>query len=78
MEKYSKDAPFADPVLRCNSCKNLVRVEYLRKNGSCPCGGRRMLEVRTLTGEEANKLRKEFPDFVDVFKVVPDVEEGIL
>lgn len=56
-----------DPVLRCDSCKKLVRVDYLDTRGGCPCGSRRMVEVRSLSQVEMAKLEQEFPDFAAVF-----------
>lgn len=67
-EKFGKDAPFADPVVRCGECRGLVKTEYLRKNGTCACGNRKVYEVKTLKDDEIRKLRAEFPDFCEVFE----------
>ena len=33
-ERYSKDAPFSDPVVRCDACGKLILVEKLKKLGT--------------------------------------------
>ena len=74
--KYSREAPFMDPVLRCTQCKQLIKRLYLQSNGACSCGCRRVSEVRTLSEEEFEKLKEVYPDFAAVFQ--PVAEDGRL
>ena len=72
--KYSKEAPFMDPVLRCDGCGKLVRHAYLQEKGSCICGHKKVKEVRTLSQKEYDAVKAEFPDFAAVFEARPDEE----
>jgi len=72
--KYSKEAPFMDPVVRCDSCNKIVRVKYLNQNGACVCGCRKVKEIRNLEEDEMEAIQKEFPDFAAVFE--PNEDEG--
>jgi hypothetical protein len=45
--KYDKDAPFEDPVVRCDSCSRLILTKQLHKTGVCQCGNRK---VRAILG----------------------------
>jgi hypothetical protein len=75
MEKYDKDAPFADPVVRCDSCSQIVLVETLKKLGMCKCGNRKVRALQTLTGEEKAQAIAwgVDPDFLALFEEVSDV-----
>lgn len=71
-EKYSKDAPFDDPVVRCTECQRLVHREEVAEVGCCPgCGNRRMRNVLAMSGEEMSALsvRGIDPDFLALFEV---------
>ena len=70
-QKYGKEAPFADPVVRCDSCNNLVFVDKLKKLGVCPhCGNRKVREVRHLSQSEIDVLKGSDidPDFISLFQ----------
>ena len=58
LPKYHKDAPFTDPIVRCDSCQTLLDREELCKDGMCKvCSNTRVRNVRTLSDEEMNALR---------------------
>lgn len=76
--KYSKEAPFMDPVVRCDGCQKLVRVAFLQEKGGCICGNKRVKELRHLSQEEYNSLKAEFPDFAAVFDPMGDDEKKAL
>lgn len=70
-EKYGKDGAFEDPVVRCESCHKLVRVEVLCQRGRCACGATRVRNVESMTEEEAGQLREEWhidPAFLALFE----------
>lgn len=73
--KYSKDAPFTDPVVRCDSCQVVVRAETIRKLGMCPdCGNRRVKNVLMMKPEEMARC-KEWgvdPEWIALFHEVND------
>jgi hypothetical protein len=52
MQKYDKEAPFADPVVRCDSCGKLMRTEELHKNGICQCGNRKVRAILSFNWRE--------------------------
>jgi len=53
MNKYDKDAPFADPVLRCDSCSSIVLSVDLKKYGRCPdCGNRKVRNLQVFSEKE--------------------------
>ena len=54
---YSKDGPFKDPIVRCDSCRKIVQVKVLKKIGKCPCGNLRVKNLQTLTEEEMEKCK---------------------
>ena len=72
MEKYSKDAPFTDPVVRCDSCGKIIRTATLRKLGMCKCGNRKVRNLQTYTSEEKKQMEEWGidPDFFAIFQVV--------
>ena len=51
MEKYHKDKPFMDPVLRCDSCSRIVLRSKVHELGMCTCGNRRVRNVLTLESD---------------------------
>lgn len=52
-QKYSKDGPFNDPVVRCDKCQTLLFVPEIKRLGGCTrCGNTRVGNVRVLTEEE--------------------------
>lgn len=56
MDKYHKDAPFQDPVVRCDSCSEIVLVSTLKKLGSCKCGNRKIRNLQAFTPEEKAQM----------------------
>ena len=73
--KYSKDAPFTDPVVRCDSCQSLVLREKMLKIGMCTeCGNRRMRSVQIMKPEEWQQVKSwgVDPDFIALFEEVAD------
>lgn len=71
--KYSKDGPFLEPVVRCDSCAKLCLVEDLKKIGCCPhCSNTRVRNVRTISDIEIAEMKKlnVDPDWIDLFEPV--------
>jgi hypothetical protein len=69
--KYGKDAPFNDPVVRCDQCNNLLFTEKLHVIGKCAhCGNRKVREVHHLTESEMQVLKGSNidPDFIKMFE----------
>jgi len=74
-EKYSKDGPFNDPVVRCDACQILLLMAELKKTGQCSkCSNTRVRNLRgTLTEQDCQTLLdwkaegKIDPDFVALF-----------
>lgn len=68
---YSKDDPFHDPVVRCDSCKQLLFVADLKKTGKCECGNRKVRNVLSLSFWEIvrAKTRKIDPEFLRLFEI---------
>lgn len=52
-----------DWITRCKDCQRLVTADVIEKVGSCPCGNRRMMEIRTLSEEEMAKIQSGEIDF---------------
>lgn len=79
MAKYTKDGPFTDPVVRCDSCQTLLLVVELKKDGQCSrCGNTKVRNLRgTLPTQDCETLivwrngGQIDPDFVALF-----VKEG--
>lgn len=79
MTTYSKDGPFNDPVVRCDSCQTLLLVKILKEDGQClRCSNTKVRNLRgTLIVEDCETLiswRNSGlidPDFVALF-----VKEG--
>jgi len=70
--KYSKDGPFRDPVVRCDSCQRLIFKDDIQKHGGCPCGSKRIRNVQSFTPDEhALMVGKHVdPDFLALFEEV--------
>ena len=76
-QKYSKDGPFNEPVVICDSCaRMLLRVEVQRVGMCSHCGNTRMRNVRVLS-EENMKIAQEWasegkidPDWLKLFEAV--------
>lgn len=76
-QKYSKDGPFNDPVVRCDSCQALLLRTELHQHGMCKhCGNTRVRNLRTMnegdwalleTWAETGKID---PDFLKLFEGV--------
>ena len=63
-----------DPVLRCDSCQQLAKLEALHELGCCPkCGNKRMRSVNILNENEKAKVSEwGFDEFLAAFEAVPD------
>ena len=79
LDKYDnlppeEQKPFDDPVLRCDSCQEVVKRKTLHKLGCCDkCGNKRVRPVTVFSEEERAKLVEwGFGDFVSKFKEVSD------
>lgn len=77
-QKYSKDGPFLEPVVICDSCTELQLTADLRTHGMCvKCGNTRVRNVRVLDEEGMAKARqwadegKIDPDWVRLFEAQP-------
>jgi len=71
--KYSKDGPFQEPVVRCDSCNKLVLVVDLKKIGCCPeCGNTRVRNTKTLSIDEVAAMQEKGidPDWLALFEPV--------
>ena len=76
VEKYSKDGPFSDPVVRCDGCHTLVQTKKLQSIGCCPkCGNTRVRNVKTISGEEWKELQDWGID-TDFLALFADAESG--
>ena len=51
-DKYSHDGDFAEPLVRCDSCSELIFTKQISELGMCECGNRRVRNVVTLKEEE--------------------------
>ena len=71
MERYGKDGPFLDPVVRCDKCHRIILTKYLKEHGACKhCGNRRIANVMGFSLLEYLKMRfiwKIDPEFLKVF-----------
>jgi hypothetical protein len=70
--KYSKDAPFEDPVVRCDSCQRLLLVSKLKEFGACLCGNTKVRNVRGFNDAEQAKMEEwgVDPAFLKLFEPV--------
>lgn len=73
-QKYPVDGPFQEPVLRCDSCTQLVLASTLREVGMCPhCSNTRVRNVRTMTEKDMEKAKQWIsqgnldPDWLHLF-----------
>ena len=69
---YESDAPFQDPVVRCDSCQRILMVEKLKEMGSCICGSRKVRNLKGFNEKEA-ALMKEWaidPAFLKLFEPI--------
>jgi DNA-directed RNA polymerase subunit RPC12/RpoP len=68
--KYDKEAPFEDPVVRCDSCGRLLLMKDVHKNGLCGCGNRKVRAILAFNLREYLKMRfwwKVDPDYLKTF-----------
>jgi hypothetical protein len=76
MEKYGKDGPFLDPVLRCDKCNRILLKVQLEKDGGCPhCANRRIRNLCGFNLLEYLKMRfiwKIDPEFLKIFTTKKD------
>jgi len=65
-----------EPVLRCDSCQTIVRLETLHKLGNCnKCGNKRMRNVLVLDPDEREQVEKwGFDEFLALFEENHDFE----
>ena len=72
VDKYGKDAPFCDPVVRCDSCSKIIQTATLRQLGMCSCGNRKIRNLQTFTPEEMQQMETwgVDPDFFAMFQGV--------
>jgi hypothetical protein len=56
MDMYDKDTEFADPVVRCDSCSRIIRVESLRELGMCSCGNRKIRNLQIFNEQEKAQM----------------------
>lgn len=66
----------SDKILRCQDCKRLILHSYLVQKGSCKCGNRRMIEVRTLTLWEWFKIWTSIIDFPNRDRFLAEFKVG--
>lgn len=58
-QKYAKDGPFAEPLVRCDSCQRLLFVQELREHGMCAhCGHTRVRNVRAMSDEDMAQAKE--------------------
>jgi uncharacterized CHY-type Zn-finger protein len=74
-QKYSSDGPFQEPIVKCDSCAKLVRVEDIHKIGMCPyCSNTRVRNVRVMTQQDMDQAMewanegKIDPDWINLFE----------
>jgi hypothetical protein len=75
-QKYSKDGPFNDPVVICDSCQELLLRSEVHAHGMCKhCGNTRVRNVRVLSEENMVIAQgwaqegKIDPDWLELFEV---------
>lgn len=76
-QKYGKDAPFEDPVVRCDSCQTMIFRKELTTLGRCPkCGRRKVRNCDVFSEAEFQRMRDKGvdPDFLALFEGVPEHE----
>lgn len=70
MKKYDKDAPFMDPVVRCDSCGRLILIKKLHKYGFCSCGNKKVRAMLAFNLREYLKMRfwwRVDPEYLKTF-----------
>ena len=70
---YSKDAPFTDPVVRCDSCNKLVLRTTAQKHGFCNhCGNRKVRQINMMSMDELAEVKtwNIDPIWIALFEVV--------
>jgi hypothetical protein len=73
--RYSKDGPFIDPVVRCDSCNKIILMERLHKTGLCECGNRKVRAMLAFNLREYLKMRfwwKIDPEYLKTFGRLKD------
>lgn len=73
--KYSKDGAFQDPVVRCDGCHKLAKIETIKAVGCCPeCGNKRVRNVLVFNSSELEQLKawNIDPAFIDLFEPKPE------
>lgn len=67
--KYSKDGPFSDPVVRCDSCAKIILTKQLKELGSCVCGNRKVRNLLVYNEDELKQMREwgVDEDFIALF-----------
>ncbi len=65
---------FNDPVLRCDSCNELVKRTTLHKLGNCgKCGNKRVRNLTVFNDEEKAQMEAwGFHDFVNEYEAIDD------
>lgn len=71
-----------DDLVRCNACRQLVLTSRLAKHGRCVCGSGKMVEIRTLSQAEWDRIvsgELDFPHrdkFIKEFAPESEEEDG--
>jgi len=70
------DSSTVDPVLRCDSCQKLVRVDSLHRLGCCDgCGNKRVRALLVFSEEEKDQIEAwGYRDFLKAFEEVVEDE----
>jgi len=70
--RYSKDGPFNDPAVKCDSCRKILLREDIQKYGCCTCGCRRVRNILAMSGEDMEYLKSKNvdPAFLSLFEGV--------
>lgn len=68
--KYSIDAPFCEPIVRCDACQQINFLDKVKQKGGCHyCGNNRVKNVLTMTPDEMRKIKDEVdPEFLALFE----------
>ena len=70
MKKYGEDAPFEDPVVRCDSCGKIILMKTIHQYGFCKCGNRKVRGVTAFNLREYLKMRfwwRVDPEYLKTF-----------
>ena len=78
--KYSKDGPFVEPCVKCDSCQSLLLVADLKKTGMCRhCGNTKVRNVRAMTPTDVQTVKKWVEeglmdrDWLTLFEPAPEL-----